>query len=498
MRANETRRPRGSSGNAPAALLLAVLWSAVCAAPAACQDAPLPPFDPQRNVTVSTRDMELAAFLELLSVSYKLNIVSPRDITGRVSVNFYDVPPLDALKSVLEANGFEYVLQTTEGRPIIKIQTIPKVEGAVHVTMKTFVLNYATSQDIVKAAQPLVSKNGTIAAATGRNAVVVQDVPESIARIEKLVETLDAAPRQVMIDAKIVKLTLNDEQQIGFNWSMFQNLSIADIVAEASFARTAERVITRITGMPDTDASEVVRTTGSNIDLRGGVLDENDAKITLDFFDTLKNVTTIARPSIRTIDNKPAHIISGEIVPIPLFDYSKDTGNVTLSGFQEEQIGTQLTVTPHINGDGYITLEINPKVESIKEFIIVDGVEQRPIKNTSQATTTIRIKDGDTAVIGGLVSAQTDTTTTGLPILKDLPGVGHVFRHTKTTVTNSELIIFITPRTVKDGQERITDAERLILRQVEDARMITTPDTAPVRIEDSRPLAGDALSPLKK
>ncbi len=498
MRTNETSRLRSLDGRFLVAFVLVALWIAASVRPAACQDALPAGFDPQRNVTVSTRDMELAAFLELLSVSYKLNIVSPKDIAGRVSVNFYDVPPLDALKAVLEANGYEYVLQTTEGRPIIKIQPILKVEGAVPVAMKTFVLNYATSQDVVKAAQPLVSKNGTIAAATGRNAVIVQDVPDSIARIEKLVETLDAAPRQVMIDAKIVKLSMNDEQQTGFNWSMFQNLSIADIVAEASFARTAERIITRITGVPTTDTSEVVRTTGSNIDLRGGILNENEAKITLDFFDTLKNVTTIARPSIRTIDNKPAHIISGEIVPIPLFDYSKDTGNVTLSGFQEEQIGTQLTVTPHINGDGYITLEINPKVESIKEFIIVDGVEQRPIKNTSQATTTIRIKDGETAVIGGLVSAQTETTVTGLPVLKDLPGIGPAFRHTKTSVTNSELIIFITPRTVKDGQEQVTDAEKAILRQAEEARMIGTPDTPPERIQDSRPLSGDALSPTKK
>ena len=105
--------------------------------------------------------------------------------------------------------------------------------------------------------------------------------------------------------------------------------------------------------------------------------------------------------------------------------------------------------------------------------------------------------DSRAAVIGGLVSAQTDTTTTGLPVLKDLPGIGPVFRHTKTTVTNSELIIFITPRTVKDGQEQITDAEKAILHQAEDARMISTLETAPARVEDSRPLSGDVLSPLK-
>ena len=442
-----------------AVALLAALALALCSAPATGQDQP-PKLDPGRNVTVSTRNMDLAAFLELLSVSYKLNIVSPKDITGKVSVNFYDVPPLDALKAVLEANGYQHAVETTAGRSIIKIQTIPKVEGAVPVTMQTFKLNYVTAADIAKVAEGVITKHGIVKIAPNTNALIIQDLPEAIERIQEIVKLLDAPPRQVMIDAKIVELSQSDTQQTGLNWSMFQKMKVADITAQIGLNQQC-------------NDGDRVTTTSCLVDLRAGILDENNATLILDFFDALTNSTIISRPSIRTLDNKPAHIISGQIVPIPLFDFAKDTGVRTLSGFQDEQVGVELTVTPHINEDGYITLEINPKVESIERYITVGGDEQRPVKNTRQADTTIRIKDGNTAVIGGLTSSSTTTTITGLPVLKDMPGIGWFFRNNVTTIVDSELIIFITPKTVKDEDgEPLNNAHRRVLKKVDGASLI--------------------------
>jgi|GEM_PF-2009449 len=476
MTAGETgltnaRRARRLAVPLMAALIL------LAAAPAVAQDqpasdTPAPNLGTDQHVTVSTRNMDLAAFLELLSVSYKLNIVSPKDVTGKVSVNFYDVPPLDALQAVLEANGYQYVLEQTAGQPIIKIQPITKVEGEVPVVMRTFLLSYTTAEDVKKAATTLLSKNGSITAATNRNAVVVQDVAESIQRIEELVKTLDSAPRQVMIDAKLVELSKTDVEETGFNWSMFQNMNIADITAEASYARAAEWVDSKVSGTPSTSTRDIVTTTGTNVDLRAGILAENEAQLMLDYFDTLTDTTIISRPSIRTLDNKSAHIISGQVVPIPLFDFARDTGVRTLSGFQDEEIGVELTVTPHINDDGFITLEIVPRVESIDRYITVDGDQQRPVTNTRMAETTIRIRDGNTAVIGGLTQATTTVTETGLPGFMDLPLIGWFFRNKTNDVDNSELIIFITPTIVDENNEKLSDKEKELLQKVEDTRLI--------------------------
>ncbi len=428
--------------------------------------------DGARNVTISTRNMDLVAFLELLSVSYKLNIVSPKDITGKVSVNFYDVPPLDALAAVLEANGYQYVLSKTAGRPIVRIQAIPKIEGEVPVIMRTFVLSYASAEDVNKAAASLLSKNGTITVAGGRNAFVVQDLAERVERIVELVAVLDEAPKQVMIDAKLVELSETDLEELGFNWSMFQSMNIADITAEASYARAATWTDTKITGVPDADTRNIVTTTGTNVDLRAGILAENNAQLILDFFDTMTNSRIVSRPSIRTVDNKPAHILSGQVVPIPLYDFAKDTGVRTLSGFQDEQVGVELTVTPHINKDGYITLDVIPKVETIDRFITVDGDEQRPVTNTRLAETTIRIKDGNTAVIGGLTQASTTITRTGLPGLMNLPLIGWFFSNKTTDMVNSELIIFLTPRIVDTEEEPMSGGQRKLHEETEERPLL--------------------------
>ncbi len=434
-------------------------------------DAP-PKLDATRNITISTRNMDLAAFLELISVSYKLNIVSPKDISGKVSVNFYDVPPLDALAAVLEANEYQYVMGKTAGRSIIRIQAIPKVEGEVPLVMRMFQLGYATAEDVAAAASRILSKNGSITIAANKNALVVQDLADRVERVAELVKVLDAAPMQVMIDAKLVELSETDLEELGFNWSMFQNMNIADITAEASYARTAVWEDTKVTGSPNTSTRDIVTTTGTTVDLRAGILSENNAQLMLDFFDTLTNTIIVSRPSIRTLDNKPAHILSGQTVPIPLFDFAKDTGVRTLSGFQDQQVGVELTVTPHINSDGFITLEIVPKVETIDRFISVGGDEQRPVTNTRLAETTIRIKDGSTAVIAGLTQASTVVTKAGLPYLKDLWGIGWFFSNKTTTVTNSELIIFITPKVIDATDEPMTDAQRKIDKKTDDGGLI--------------------------
>jgi len=427
------------------------------------------------NVTVSAQNMPLPEFVELLALNCKLNIVCPKDLTGSVSANLADAPPLDVLRTVLEANGYMYT--TDEAKlGIIKIQKARTAPAAAAdeepLVIRTIVLRYATADDVSKVAEKLLTKRGSISTAAGKNAVVLQDVAASVKNVEEVITQLDATPRQVTIDCKIVEIGKTDLEEKGFNWSMFQNMKIADITAEASYARAATWTATKATGAATTDVRNIVRTTGTNVDLRAGILAENQASLIIDFFDTMTDTKIISRPSIRTVDNKSAHIVSGQIVPIPLFDFAKDTGVRTLSGFQEEQIGVELTVTPHINDDGYITLEVNPKVESIDRYIQVNGDDQRPVKNTRQANTTIRIKDGETAVIGGLTASTTLVTTTGLPFLKDLPFVGWIFTHTTTDVNHTELLIFINPKTVEDGAEKLSDDQKKLIQEVEQKQII--------------------------
>ncbi|MFO7898039.1 MAG: secretin N-terminal domain-containing protein [Planctomycetota bacterium] len=466
----------------------AVAAAEAAGAPGEPPAAPAVQVHPDGTASVSAQALPLAEFIDLLSGRCKLNVVCPRDISGKVSATLNRVPPREILRTVLEANGYQAVAEEVAGLEILKVRPLaPPAEAEEEapdeepLVVQTFLLSYTTADDINEVARTLLTKSGSVADVPGKNAIVVRDTAAALKEVEAVVTAFDRAPRQVMIDAKVVEIGKTDLEERGFNWSMFQDMNIADLTLEASYARDATWTTVKQSGSPDSRTRDITRTTGTNVDLRGGILEENNAQLLLDFFDTLTNTKIISRPSVRTIDNKAAHIISGQIVPIPLFDFAKDTGVRTLSGFQEEQIGVELTVTPHINEDGYITLEVNPKVESIDRYITVDGNEQRPVKNTRQARTTIRIQDGQTAVIGGLTSSDTKVTRTGLPFFKDLPGLGWLFSHKTNDVEHSELIIFITPKTIGQGPEKLTEKQKGLLREIEEVGIVPAvgPDLPP-------------------
>jgi type II secretory pathway component GspD/PulD (secretin) len=144
----------------------------------------------------------------------------------------------------------------------------------------------------------------------------------------------------------------------------------------------------------------------------------------------------IAHPEITTVDNREAFIQMGQRIPIKQFD---EAGNVAI---QFEEVGTILRVTPHITSENRILLKLKPERSSYT--FDANGV----IINTNNAETNVVVDNGQTAVIGGLTTQVEQKTRTGLPILKDIPLLGYLFRYTRTEVSDRDLVIFVTPTIV--------------------------------------------------
>jgi type II secretory pathway component GspD/PulD (secretin) len=151
----------------------------------------------------------------------------------------------------------------------------------------------------------------------------------------------------------------------------------------------------------------------------------------------------IARPEITTIDNSEAFIQMGQKVPIKQFD---EAGNVVI---QFEEVGTILRVTPHITSENRILLKLKPERSSYT----VDAVGV--IINTNNAETNVVVDNGQTTVIGGLTTQVEMRSRTGLPILKDIPLLGYLFRYTRTEIIDRELIIFVTPTIVTNEMQSL-------------------------------------------
>lgn len=250
--------------------------------------------------------------------------------------------------------------------------------------------------------------------------------------------------QQVEIEARLVEVTLRDEQKLGVDWDL----------ATASIGRQA----TLTAGSP-------VEVTG----VGGALLGANTFTATLGWekatalIHALKaqgDLKTVAQPRLRALNNQTAFIKVGE--DRPFFRLQQSTtfqqGGTTVPVNQTQEsfsistitIGTILAVTPQIDGNGVITLDVLPAITRLQAIVTSpDGRQTAPVTEVKQASTIVRLRDGETAVIGGLISEETGESTRAVPILGSVPVMGAAFRSKAKLRQRTELVIFLTPRLVR-------------------------------------------------
>jgi type II secretory pathway component GspD/PulD (secretin) len=266
------------------------------------------------------------------------------------------------------------------------------------------------------------------------NSVVIRDTPEHIEKVKRLVETLDKETHQIKISSQLLEVESGSLTELGIDWSMASRKS-AQLLdgdkSEGSFSQTTDRV-------SDPAGNYTFAMVQGDFDIEGAVsalVSSNKGKI-------------IAHPEITTVDNREAFIQMGQKVPIKQFD---EAGNVVI---QFEEVGTILRVTPHITSENRILLKLKPERSSYT----VDAVGV--IINTNNAETNVVVENGQTAVIGGLTTQVEMESQTGLPILKDIPLLGYLFRYTRTEVQDRDLVIFVTPTIVTDEMQGLGSADQ--------------------------------------
>ncbi|MFI5336244.1 MAG: type II secretion system protein GspD, partial [Opitutales bacterium] len=229
---------------------------------------------------------------------------------------------------------------------------------------------------------------------------------------------------------------------------------------------TASSAFNALTGLTNSDTTSR---------LASAVFSASDFNIILSALKTQANTKVVSNPTIVTLSNTEATINVGEEDPIPKYQFNQQTGTYEVTGFDTMKIGVLLKVTPQVNGRGIINLKLAPEV-SQKAGTATFGAATIPIKATRSVTTQVALKDGNTVGIGGLVASSRSHGGTSVPILGDIPLIGRLFSSKSVNDGTSNLLIFVTARTVKaEGMS----AEDLFSRQSLDAAEITPADTAP-------------------
>ena len=385
-----------------------------------------------RLITLDAEDAPLPSVLKILAEKGGLNVITGPGVTsGRLTVHMKDVPIEQAVNLVVRAAGLAY---ERIGNLILvaEPQALKEETGLSSYVVE---LKYANAADVKEA---LKSISADIQVDKGGNRLVVVTSPRVISEIQEIVSVLDVPARQVSLEARIIEVSTSDLKRLGIDWDQLNRQTF--VIVEGQPAGTAER-----DGFPDS-VNYFRRAPGKTDFFRPRELWRQGYawRTALDLLVRNGNARVLANPKIATLNGHEASILIGERIPFVV------TGTVFAGGgaapvqtVQREEVGVKLRITPHINPDGYITTEITPEVSSVTDFKGANN--DLPVVSTRQATTTVRLKDGNSVVIGGLLSEQKNTQVTKVPLLGDIPFLGLLFRHQVTQLEKSDLVIEVTP-----------------------------------------------------
>lgn len=435
------------------------------------------------NISIDFKDADIRNVLRVLSLKSGVNIVAGNEVEGKVTIRLVDVPWEKALDVVLRTYGFVY----ERDENIIRVTTVENLKKEQLIT-KTFILNYANATEVKESISKMLTERGHIDLDERTNMLLVTEIPANINKIEKVIEKLDRMTAQVMIEAEMIETTLADDEKLGIDWTLYVSASGASRYITAPFDRGkgGTRFFPK-EFLPYNDTSATGDTTSfpkvSSDTFTFGTLDFTQFQTVLEILKSRTDTKILSNPRIATMDNQEAEIVVGTIVPIPIYERNSETGTMEVTGYDEQQIGVKLKVTPSINQQNYITMQLQPEVSSIVGWTGPNN--ERPIISTREATTQIMVKDGQTIAIGGLIKEESIDYYKKVPVLGDIPLLGFFFRKKTKDIDTTDLLIFITPRIIRPepahSEPPVSVSEAFVAEEK------TAPDSQPETISDSNP-----------
>lgn len=373
-------------------------------------------------ISLTVYDASLSVVLGLLAKQHGLNLVSGGEVEGRVTVTLKDVALDDALNALLTVNGYSW----NRSRNILVISKIdkettssPELRG---VGLRVFRLNYIAADDVERVVQSLISPAGravtTIVDSKNtrrtREEIVVEDLPEYLARIEAYIAEVDRPPRQVLIEAHVLQVNLKDDLRHGVD-------------LQEMFDVSGTKVSLQTTGFANPKASPAF--------FFG--IDNNNFHALLEALKTTTDAKTLATPQVLCLNGQHAKIQIGQQLG---FLVTTTTQTSTLQNVNFLDVGVVLDVTPTITDDGMVMLQVKPEVSGGQ--INAAGLPQ---EDTTEVETTVMLADGSGMIIGGLIKEEDTETQTKIPYLGDVWLAGRLFQRRTVLRQRNEVIIALVP-----------------------------------------------------
>lgn len=396
-------------------------------------------------ISLELNDAEIRDVLRTFAQLTGLNIAIDPQVTGRVTVNFQNIPWDQAFEIILKQNGLGFV---QEGN-VLRVGTLDRLtqeqdqirtlaeRERLNVELETVIkhLSYAKAADVSTLLREMASPRGKIIVDSRTNQLVITEIPTYLRTMLGLIETIDIPTPQVVIEARIVETTKNFSRQLGVQWGFEGSLDPA--LGSGTGLNFPNRV--GVTGGPfNFGAGNPVLTLSF-----GNVLGTFDLDIVLTAAEAEGLARIVSAPKVTTQDNQLAEIQSG--VQIPIQTRVNFTTTVTYI-----DATLRLTVTPQVTAEDTVIMDIQvQKTEPVLGLAVVGGTNS-PL-TTRRAQTKLMVRDGGTTVIGGIYQATENRAQTRLPIVHQIPVLGNLFKSRTIDSRHDELLIFITPRIVRNS-----------------------------------------------
>ena len=407
--------------------------------------------------TMDVEGADIRTVLRAIAEFSGRNIVPGKDVKATVKVSLRNVTWQDALRTILRSNG----LDSTDEGGIIRVDDASKLyaesvdreqaraKQLELVPLETAIikLNYANASELNSALTSSVSRRGTIQVDKRTNSLIVTDLPGNIETVTRMAQALDSTTPQIEITAKLVDVDSEALRGFGIEWNIAPSppefwAGVDDpidptrkVLPGGGAIHNDDRTV-NVAGEQETPIANPANR------LTFGIFkDFASIEAQLQTLEQSRKANIISNPRVTTVDNREAKILVGQKIPLIVQDVA---GNPVS---QLQTIGIQLKVTPHLTSDKKIVMDLHPEVSDLSTQSTVQG---GVIINTSEADTRVMVDDGQTAVIGGLIRTNDSHVRRGIPLLKDIPLIGALFRSDNTIKQNRELIIFVTPRLVSD------------------------------------------------
>ena len=297
----------------------------------------------------------------------------------------------------------------------------------------------------------------SITADKATNSLVINASKTDYEKIRSLLLQLDIKRRQVLVEAMLLEVGIDDSTKMGTDWLTSTGGKDGGVLAKSDFGSSSDSLATLFSNPSQISEFSVAAASSGSLKLPGGITVPSQA-VLLTAAESNSNVNVLSSPNILTTDNEAAEIVVGQNVPFLASQSTSDTNlNNTFNQIDRQDVGITLRLTPQISSQSFVTMNIFTEVSSV-----VEQTQLGPTTAIRTSETTVIAKDGQMVVIGGLLADTSNNSDAGIPFMKDIPVLGSLFKSGNDKHTKSNLLIFITPRIVKDqfDQRDITTEHR--------------------------------------